>query len=218
MSFHHSVHSPNGLDSPIRPNLRRLLLVALTVAFMLTAVGCKQSESNPETYSATDVAGANFAKDFSLTDHNGQHRTLADFKGKVVILFFGYIQCPDICSNTLSELAAVMQRLGAKADGVQVLFVTLDPERDTPSIMSKFVSSFNPKFLGLYASPAQIAETAKEFKLFYQKQPGKSKQNYTLDHSSGTYIYDASGKLRLYASYELGVDALVADIQLLLME
>ena len=138
-----------SLPSPFRPALHRLLLVALAVAVMLSEVGCKQPQDNPEIYSSTDVAGANFAKDFSLTDHNGQHRTLADFKGKVVILFFGYIHCPDICSNTLSELAAVMQRLGDKADSVQVLFVTLDPERDTPSIMAKFVSSFNPKFLGL---------------------------------------------------------------------
>ena len=109
-----------------------------------------------------------------------------------------------------------MQRLGDKADSVQVLFVTLDPERDTPSIMAKFVSSFDPKFLGLYGSEARIADTAKEFKLFYQKQPGKSKQSYTLDHSAGTYIYDVTGRLRLYASYGLGVDALTSDVRLLL--
>ena len=217
MPFRRRVHSPKG-NSPIQTAMQRLLVAALTIVVMLSESGCKQPQDNPETYSATDVAGANFAKDFSLTDHYGQRRTLSDFKGKVVILFFGYIHCPDICSNTLSELAAVMQRLGDKADSVQVLFVTLDPERDTPSIMAKFVSSFNPNFLGLYGSPEQIAETAKEFKLFYQKQPGKSKKIYTLDHSAGTYIYDASGKLRLYASYGLGVDALVADVHLLLKQ
>ena len=188
----------------------------LIAGAVFLASGCKQPVDQQELFKATDVAGANFARDFNLTDHNGQPRTMSDFKGQVVVLFFGYIHCPDICPNTLSELAAVMQRLGADADRLQVLFVTLDPERDTPAVLAKFVPSFNPKFIGLYGTSTQTAETVKEYKLVVQKQPGKRKGSYTLDHSAGTYLYDTAGKLRLYASYGLGVDALVADIRVLL--
>ena len=185
--------------------------------FLLLAVlvGCNPPEPQEE-FQSTDVAGANFAKDFQLTDHQGSKRTLADFKGKVVVLFFGYIHCPDICPTTLTELAAVIDRLGPDADKVQVLFVTLDPERDTPEILAKFVTAFNPKFTGLYGSTQETAKTAQEYKLTYTKQAGKTAADYTLDHSSGTYIYDQQGRLRLYASYDLGVDALVADIKTLL--
>ena len=192
--------------------LAGLMLVAVTV---LLVSGCKQPDPQP-VFQSTDVTGANFARDFQLTDHQGVSRKLSDFKGKVVVLFFGYVHCPDICPRTLTDLAAVMQHLGSQADRVQVLFVTLDPERDMPSVLAKFVPSFNPEFLGLYGTPQQITETAQEYKLVYQKQPGKRSSNYTLDHSAGTYIYDPSGKLRLYASYGQGVDALVADIRELL--
>ena len=197
-------------------HFHRLCKVVLIAAVVVLASGCKQPAEQQELFKATDVTGANFARDFRLTDHNGQSRTIADFKGQVVVLFFGYIHCPDICPNTLSELAGVMQRLGADAGKVQVLFITLDPERDTAPVLAKFVPSFNPKFIGLYGTPSQIAETAKEYKLVVQKQPGKRKESYTLDHSAGTYLYDTAGKLRLYASYGQGVDALVADIQVLL--
>lgn len=195
---------------------QRLSAALLIAAAMLMGSGCNQPVDQQDIFKATDVTGADFAKDFHLTDHGGQPRTLSDFKGRVVVLFFGYIHCPDICPNTLSELATVMQRLGADAAKVQVLFVTLDPERDTPAILAQFVPSFNPKFIGLYGTPAQTAETGKEYKLVVQKQPGKSKGSYTLDHSAGIYIYDTAGKLRLYASYGLGVNALLADIQTLL--
>lgn len=199
------------------PRINRKLCTALLIAgVVVLAGGCKQPADQQELFKATDVAGANFARDFHLTDHNGQPRTMSDFKGRVVVLFFGYIHCPDICPNTLSELAAVMQRLGTDADKVQVLFVTLDPERDTPAVLAQFVPSFNSKFLGLYGIGTQTAETAKEYKLVVQKQPGKRKGSYTLDHSAGTYIYDTAGKLRLYANYGQGVEALVADIQVLL--
>ena len=199
------------------PRISRKLCTALLIAgVVVLAGGCKQPADQQELFKATDVAGANFARDFHLTDHNGQPRTMSDFKGRVVVLFFGYIHCPDICPNTLSELAAVMQRLGTDADKVQVLFVTLDPERDTPAVLAQFVPSFNPKFLGLHGTATQTVETAKEYKLVVQKQPGKRKGSYTLDHSAGTYLYDTTGKLRLYASYGLGAEALVADIQVLL--
>ena len=204
-----------SIFSPQRFHARGFLKLTLIVAAAVLCFGCKQPESE-QTFQSTDVSGANFAKGFHLTDHLGQARTLSDFKNKVVVLFFGYIHCPDICPTTLTDLASVMERLGPDADKVQVLFVTLDPERDTPAILAKFVPSFNPKFIGLYGTPDETARTAEEYKLVYTKQPGKRPGNYTLDHSAGTYIYDSAGNLRLYASYGQGVDILVADIRTLL--
>ena len=192
--------------------LLKLLLVSLC---MVSLCGCNQPEA-AQPFISTNVTGIDSGKDFRLTDHLGKQRTLSDFKGKVVVLFFGYTHCPEVCPNTLVELARAMKRLGSDADRVQVLFITLDPERDTQTLLAQFVPSFNPKFIGLYGTPEQIAETAKEFHLFYSKQPGNSPGNYTLDHSAGTYIYDRSGRLRLHAAYGQGVDALVHDIKLLL--
>lgn len=192
-----------------------ILRVTLLLAVLVVIAGCKPSKLT-EPFQSTDVTGANFAQNFNLLDQHGHKRTLADYKGKVVVLFFGYIHCPDICPTTLTELASVMDRLGREAENVQVLFVTLDPERDTPEILAKFIPSFNSNFVGLYGTPEQIAETAKEYKLVYTKQASKIPGNYTLDHSAGTYMYDTDGKLRLYASYGQGVDNLLADIKILL--
>ena len=190
----------------------KLFFLGLTIS---TLHGCNQPEA-AQPFKSTNITGIDSGKDFRLTDHLGKMRTLSDFKGKVVILFFGYTHCPEACPNTLMELALVMKRLGPDADKVQVLFITLDPERDTQALLAQFVPSFNPGFIGLYGTPEQIAETAKEYRLFYNKQPSKNPGNYTLDHSVGTYIYDQSGKLRLHAAYGQGVDALVDDIKLLL--
>lgn len=197
-----------------RFSVRIFLNLILVLAVSILGSGCKESE--PQAFRSTDVTGANFAGDFHLTDHHGQPRTLSSFKGKVIVLFFGYIHCPDICPTTLADLASAMERLGADADKVQVLFATLDPERDTPEVLAKFVPSFNSKFIGLYGTPDEIAKTATEYKLVYNKQPGNHPGNYTLDHSAGTYIYDPAGRLRLYASYGQGADALAEDIRLLL--
>ena len=190
----------------------KFLLAGSTLALLF---GCNPPEA-AQPFKSTNVTGIDSGKNFHLTDHMGKQRTLSDFKGKVVVLFFGYTNCPDACPNTLSELARVMKLLGSDAAKVQVLFVTLDPERDTQALLAKFVPSFNPSFIGLYGTPAQIAETAKEYHLFYSKEPGKSPGSYTLDHSVGSYIYDTSGRLRLHAAYGQGADALVYDIKLLL--
>ena len=163
-----------------------------------------------------DVTGVDSGKGFKLTDHLGKPRSLSDFKGKIVVLFFGYTHCPEACPNTLMELARVMKLLGPEADKVQVLFITLDPERDTQAILSQYMPAFNPKFIGLYGTQEQTMETAKEYHIFYNKEPGKTPSNYTLSHSTGTYIYDQSGRLRLHASYGLGADALAHDIKLLI--
>ena len=164
----------------------------------------------------TDVTGASLGRELSLLDHNGTARTLADFRGKVVVVFFGFVHCPDVCPMTLSELAAVARELGKDADRMQVLFVTVDPERDTPEVLRQYVPSFDPRFLGLHGDAEAIARAAKEFKIFYQKQPLKEGKSYSVDHSAGTYILDREGRLRLFARYGVGAPALLHDIRLLL--
>ncbi len=202
----------------------RLLAVLLACAAAFSLNGCKPSATAPTfkasatapTYKATDIAGIDSGKTFRLNDHNGQPRTLSDFKGKIVVLFFGYTHCPEACPNTLMELARAMKRLGPDAEKVQVLFVTLDPERDTPALLAQYVPAFHPSFIGLYGTPQQTIETAKEYRIFYNKVAGGSPANYTIDHSLGTHIYDRSGKLRLLSSYGMGADDLAHDIKLLL--
>jgi len=196
-------------------NLKRILsflLIGLTVVFLY---GCNLPEAS-QPFKSTNVTGIETGKDFRLTDHHGKARTLADFKGKVVIVFFGYTHCPDICPTTLSDLSQAMRLLGPDANKVQVLFITVDPERDTQELLAQYVPAFNPTFIGLYGTPEQTVATATEFRLFYRKEPGQSPGDYTVDHSVGSYIYDQSGKLRLRTSYGQGVDALVHDIKLLL--
>jgi protein SCO1/2 len=169
-------------------------------------------------FTGSDVTGAGFGKDFALTDATGKPRTLADFRGKVVIVFFGYTHCPDVCPTTLAELAEMMKRLGPDADRVQVLFVTVDPERDTPALLAQYVPAFDKRFLGLYGNADALAATAKEFKVVYQKQPGPTPGTYTMDHSAGTYLYDPEGRLRVYMSYGQGADAFTHDVRVLLKQ
>jgi protein SCO1 len=186
-------------------------LLALSLLALLLSACARQ-------FTATDVTGAAFGRDFHLTDHNGAARSLADFRGKVVVMFFGYTQCPDVCPTTLSELAAAMQTLGADAGRVQVLFVTVDPRRDTPDLLRRYVPVFNPAFLGLYADEAGTAAVAEEFRIFYRQQPGTTPSAYSVDHSAGTYVFDTNGRLRLFFSYGQGADAFAHDIRLLLSE
>jgi protein SCO1/2 len=193
----------------------RLLAVLFACAVAFSLNGCKPSATAP-TYKATDIAGIDSGKTFRLNDHSGQPRTLSDFKGKIVVLFFGYTHCPEACPNTLMELARAMKRLGPDAEKVQVLFVTLDPERDTPALLAQYVPAFHPSFIGLYGTPQQTIETAKEYRIFYNKVAGGSPANYTIDHSLGAHIYDRSGKLRLLSSYGMGADDLAHDIKRLL--
>jgi protein SCO1/2 len=185
-----------------------LLLLAIIEA------GCNAPSRGP-AFELTDITGAEFGRDFRLTDHSGKPRTLADFKGKIVVVFFGYTHCPDVCPVTLGELAMVAKELGKDAERMQVLFVTVDPARDTPDVLAKYVPSFNPAFLGLYGDAEGTARTAKEFKVFFNAQAA-SGGTYSVDHSAGTYIYDPAGRLRLFASYGQGAPKLLHDIRLLL--
>jgi protein SCO1/2 len=165
----------------------------------------------------TDITGAEYAKGFALTDHTGKPRTLADFRGKVVVVFFGYTHCPDVCPTTLLELKQVMQALGPDADKVQVLFITLDPERDTPQVLAQYVPAFDPRFLGLHADAATTLKTAKDFKVFYEKRAGTSPGSYTIDHTAASFAFDPQGRIRLYVKHD-SIGTLADDIRTLLKE
>ena len=191
--------------------MRRL---ATVFAVVMALFGCSEAPR----FTSTDITGAEFGREFSapFTDHTGQPRRLADFKGKVVMIFFGYTQCPDVCPTTLTGMAQAMKLLGGDAARVQVLFVTLDPERDTQQLLAAYVPQFNPSFIGLTANPATTAATALEFKVLYQKQPGSTPTTYTLDHSANSYIYDPQGRLRLYVKHGEAPANIAADVKLLL--
>jgi len=194
------------------PNMLRTVVVA---AALLALCACTQGATK---FQSSDVTGSTFGRDFTLRDHNGKERTLADFRGKAVVVFFGYTQCPDVCPTTLAALAEAMKQLGPDADRVQVLFITVDPERDTPDLLSKYVPAFDPRFLGLRGSADETARTAKEFKILYQKQPGSTPGSYTMDHSAGTFIYDPQGRLRLYVGLAQGPEVFAHDLRELLNE
>jgi protein SCO1 len=164
----------------------------------------------------TDITGAEFAREFALTDHDGKARTLADFKDKAVVVFFGFTQCPDVCPTTLAEMTEVLKLLGADSKRVQVLFITIDPERDTPDLLRKYVPAFHPSFLGLTGSNEAIAKVAKEFKVFYQKSVGKTPGSYTMDHTANSYVFDPQGRVRLVVKHGLGAEPLVQDLKQLL--
>jgi protein SCO1/2 len=193
----------------------RSLAAALVWAVVVLG-GCG---AEPPRFKLTDVSGAGFGKELNLTDHNGKPRTLADFRGKVVTVFFGFTHCPDVCPTTLAEMAQVMKELGREGDRLQVLFVTVDPERDTPAVLKQYVPSFHPSFLGLYGDPGATARAAREFKVYFQKQPpkdGAAGGGYSVDHGAGTFILDGQGRLRLFAQYGQGPAALLHDIRILL--
>lgn len=186
-----------------------LRLLLLTLALLLA--GC---DSRPQ-FVNTDISEAGYARDFALTDHAGKPRTMADFRGKAVVIFFGYTQCPDVCPTTMTGMAEAMKLLGGDAAKVQVLFVTVDPERDTQQLLAQYVPVFNPSFLGLFADAQTIARTAQEFRVFYKKQPGSTPTTYTVDHSAGSYVYDPQGRLRLYIKHGEKPEVIAKDLKLL---
>ncbi len=188
------------------------LFSILFASLALLVAGC----SEPKQFISTDISMVDWGKDFNLTDHNGQARRLADFKGKAVVLFFGYTQCPDVCPTTLATLREAMTLLGDDAKRVQVLFATVDPGRDTQQLLAQYVPSFHPGFLGLYADEKTIAVVAKDFKVFYAKQPGSTPDTYSVDHSTGSFAFDPQGKLRLLLRHGETPQNIAADLKLLL--
>lgn len=196
-----------------RHALKSIAGVAILACSAALLSACSEKQAN---FSAIDITGADYARDFALTDHNGQALSMKDFAGKVVVVFFGFTQCPDVCPTSMAELVEVKKLLGKDGDRVQGLFVTVDPLRDTPEVLKAYMGNFDPTFLALYTSPENLEKIAKDFKVYYKKVDGKTPTSYTMDHSAGSYVYDAQGKLRLYTRYGTGAAPLAADIKLLL--
>ena len=202
--MHHSQHA----------YWRRALLTSCVLASLVGMSGCDPSKPQ---FVSIDITGADYARAFRLTDQQGQVRSLDDFKGKVVAVFFGYTQCPDVCPTTLTDMVEIKRQLGADGDRLQGLFITVDPARDTPEVLQAYMGNFDPSFLALIPENAEaLAQVAKEFKIIYKKVEGKTAGSYTMDHSAGIYLYDPQGRLRLYSRYGNKVEGLVADIRLLL--
>jgi protein SCO1/2 len=204
-------------------NAKRAAALALITASVLLGACDKKGEGTQmmlspaqSSFKNTDVTGLDYAKDFAIPDHTGKMRTLADFKGKAVVVFFGYTQCPDVCPTTMAEMANVMKELGPLSDKVQVLFVTVDPDRDTPELLSKYVPSFDPRFLGLVGDKESTEKMAKEFRVFFQKVQGKEPGSYTMDHTAGSYVFDPQGRLRLFVRHGQGAEPIVHDLKRLL--
>ncbi len=200
------------------PGGRRRLLLAMPAVAALGLAGCDFRRK--AAFRNTDITGASFGKDFALIDHEGRPRTLADYRGKVVTLFFGYTHCPDVCPATLVEMAQVMKLLGSKSDRVQVLFVTVDPERDTQELLASYVPAFDKRFVGLYGDAEATAKAAKEFRVFYQKvvPSGAAPGIYTIDHSAGSFAFDAQGRVRLFITPGQGPESRAQDLGRLIDE
>lgn len=202
---------------PMLPSRRRAAKTMAGAAVLaLTAGLLTACAPDKPQFKSVDLTGADYAQAFSLTDHNGQLRTLKDFAGKVVVVFFGFTQCPDVCPTSMAELAQVKQLLGPDGDKLQAIFITVDPERDTTELLKAYMGNFDPAFLALRPTLAQLPEVAKDFKVYYKKVEGKTPGSYSMDHSAGSYVFDAKGRIRLYNRYGAGAEALASDIRLLL--
>jgi protein SCO1 len=192
---------------------------ALATLVAIGAAGLSACDrTRPAPFKGIDLTGADYAKDFRLPDAQGRMRSLQEFGGKVVVVFFGFVQCPDVCPTTLNEIAEAKRLLGPDGDKVQGVFITVDPERDTPEILAAFMANFDPSFVALRPSPEQLQAVAKDFKVHYKKVEGKAPGSYTMDHTAASYVYDAQGRLRLYTRYGTGPQALADDIRILLKQ
>jgi protein SCO1/2 len=189
----------------------RVLGLGLLALIIVSMLGCSPKPS----FKNVDITGSTaFGNNFSLLDSNGNAKTMADYKGKVVVVFFGFTQCPDVCPTTLTEMDEALKLLGPKADKVQVIFITVDPERDTASVMAQYVPAFNSRFVGLRpADEAGLEKVAKDFRIYYKKVPGSKPGSYTMDHSAGSYVFDENGQLRLYIKHAQGPEVLAHDLK-----
>ena len=197
---------------------RRSLMIrlagALTLSLAAMLGGCDRVSA--PSFKGIDITGADYARELSLTDPDGKRRSLAEFKGRAVVVFFGFTQCPDVCPTTMVELAAVKKQLGADGERVQGIFVTVDPERDTPELLKAYVDNFGAGFIALRGTPEETLAVAKHFKVFYAKVPGKTEGSYTIDHTAGSYVFDPQGRVRLFTRHGTGPEALAQDLKLLL--
>jgi len=198
-------------------NKRNALRWLAGSAMLASTAGFLTACKSKADFNAIDLTGSKeYGQDFSMPDQHGQRRSMADFKGKVVLVFFGFTQCPDVCPTTLGDLAAVKQKLGAKGDKLQVIFASVDPARDTPEILQAYLANFDPSFLALRGSDEETAKMAKDFKVYYKRVEGQTPSSYTMDHTAGDYIFDPEGRLRLYSRYGTPVDTLAKDIEQLI--
>jgi protein SCO1/2 len=196
---------------------RRSLLLLGGASLVLAGCDRVKALFEPGTkFNSIDITGAQYARNFALVDAQGRERTMADFQGKIVAIFFGFAQCPDVCPTALLELAQVKRSLGADGDKLQGIFITVDPERDTPEVLGPYVQAFDPSFVALRGSLEQTAAVAREFKVYYNKVPGKTPDSYTMDHSAGLYVFDTQGRVRLFARHGMGAEPLTQDIRRLL--
>ena len=205
--------------------MRMRMRVLGAAAALLLAAGCGDKASAPglgggpkASFKSIDITGAEYARKLELPDADGKTRGLNDFKGKIVVVFFGYTQCPDVCPTTMAELSQVKRALGPDADKLQGVFVTVDPERDTAAVLKAYVDNFNAGFVGLRGNAEQTQAAAREFKVFFAKVPGKTETSYTVDHTAGAYVFDTQGRIRLFSRYGAGPKALEEDIRALLRE
>ena len=205
-----TVNAINSIAACARINWLKALFIPI---FGLFLAAC--SPDKPQ-FKSIDLTGADYAKDFVLPDQNGQTRSIKEFAGKVVVVFFGFTQCPDVCPASMVELAGIKKSLGSDGDKLQGVFISVDPERDTPEILKAYMSNFDATFLALRPSLEQLPVVAKDFKIYYKKVEGKTPTSYSMDHSAGNYIYDTQGRLRLYNRYGSGAEGLLSDIRLLL--
>jgi len=205
--------------SKLAVTTHRSLLLAAALCVVLAGCDKAAEPAAPAvSFRGADITGATYAKALSLPDVNGQPRTLGDFKGKVTVVFFGYTQCPDVCPTTMAELALVKKQLGPDGDKLQGVFITIDPERDTPEILKSYMASFDPSFVALRGTLEQTQAAAKEFKVYFAKVPGKAEGSYTMDHSAGSFILDAKGNPRVFERYGAGADGLASDVKALLAQ
>ncbi len=204
--------------TPALPRRNAIKLIA-GYAAAAGAIGmmaaCTPEAPKPQ-FKSIDLTGADYAKDFALPDQNGQQRTLKDFAGKIVVVFFGFTQCPDVCPTSMAELAEIKRSLGADGSKLQAIFITVDPERDTPELLKAYLGNFDPTFLALRPTLEKLPDVAKDFKVYYKKVEGKTPGSYSMDHSAGSYVYDTQGRIRLYNRYGTGPEGLASDIRLLL--
>ena len=198
-----------------RNTLKKIVLGALWVGAAGIFSAC--SPKSPK-FQGVDLTGAEYGRDLPLADQYGKERSIKDFAGKAVVVFFGYTQCPDVCPTSMSELAEVKRSLGADGDKLQGIFVTVDPERDTPEMLKGYMASFDPSFIALRGTPEQLVAVAKDFKIYFKRVDGKTPTSYTMDHSAGSYVYDTKGRLRVYHRYGAGAQSLAADVRALLDE
>jgi protein SCO1/2 len=191
---------------------------ALALGTLWLAAGGMLAGCSPETptFKSTDITGAAFAQDLKLTDHTGQVRTMADFRGKAVVVFFGFTQCPDVCPTSMTTLAEVKRLMGDRGNQLQILFITVDPERDTLPLLKEYMTNFDPTFLALRPDPAELKAVADSFKIYYRKVDGPTPTSYTMDHSAGKYVFDNEGRVRLFSSYGTDAATIAADINTLL--